>query len=102
MCGWVCKKMRVVDLRIWRGKCNSPPSKDFRRGSCWGGQCLWKRECCKSGCDDVCDVDVGAPCKLVFGVPFFEWLLRFGVWGTVHHGLRLFSIRRSVTVMGGA
>ena len=47
-------------------------------------------------------IDVGAPCKLVFGVPYFEWPLRFGVWGTVYHGLRLFSIRRSVTVVGGA
>ena len=48
VCGELNKKMGVVDLR---GKCNSPQVKIFHRGSCWGGRCLWKRECCKSGCN---------------------------------------------------
>ena len=38
-------------LRIWRAKCNFSQIKIFTRGSCWGGRCLWKRECCKSGCN---------------------------------------------------
>ena len=47
MCGWVwsfCgelnKKMGVVDLRIWRGKCNSPQVKIFPGGVAGvGGVC---------------------------------------------------------------
>ena len=81
-----------------------PPSKDFPPGELLGWAVFVEKGMLQEWLcyDDVCDVDVGAPRKLVFGVPYFKWPLRFGVWGTVYHGLRRFSIRRSVTVVGGA
>ena len=49
------------------------------------------------------DVDVGGPCKLVLGSPTLSGRCVLVYYrGTAYYGLRLFSICRFVTVVGGA